>query len=79
MFKFQSSKKESNKLKLLKIFTINLEPRKGGGYFETFVNYEDYRNINGLMIPYKINQANLITIKVQNAEVKPLDEKLFNN
>ncbi len=63
----------------LKIFTINLEPRKGGGYFETFVNYEDYRNVNGLMIPYKINQANLITIKVQNAEVKPLDEKLFNN
>ncbi|MGB3006575.1 MAG: TlpA disulfide reductase family protein [Chitinophagaceae bacterium] len=63
----------------LKIFTINLEPRKGGGYFETFVNYEDYRNVNGLMIPFKINQANLITIKVQNAEVKPLDKTVFDN
>lgn len=63
----------------VKILTTNMEPRRGGGYFETFVNYEDYRNVNGLMIPFKINLANLITIKVQNAEVKPLDENIFNN
>lgn len=61
------------------ILTTNIEPRKGGGYFETFANYEDYRNVNGLMIPFKVNQANIITIKVQNAEVKPIDDKIYEN
>lgn len=61
------------------ILTTNIEPRKGGGYFETFVNYEDYRNVNGLMIPFKVNQANIINIKVQNAEAKPIDDSIYDN
>ena len=61
------------------IYTTNIEPRKGGGFFETFVNYEDYRNVNGLMLPFKINQANIITIKTQSAEVKPIDNSVYEN
>lgn len=61
----------------IKILTNNIEPRKGGGYFETFVNFEDYRNVNGLMIPFKINQANIISFKIQSAEVKPLENRIF--
>ncbi len=59
------------------VLTSNQAPRKGGGYFESSATYSDYRNVNGIMIPFKINQSNIITIKVENAEVKPLEEELF--
>lgn len=59
------------------LLTGNQLPRKGGGFFESAVLYEDYRNINGVMIPYKINQSNIVTIKIENAEVGPLAESLF--
>jgi thiol-disulfide isomerase/thioredoxin len=54
-----------------------IEPRKGGGTMETFVAYEDYRKVDGLMIPFKINQANINTMKVQEAIVKPMSDDIF--
>lgn len=62
-----------------KIVTLsaNQSARRGGGYFEGATVFDDYRNVNGLMIPFKINQSNIITIKLEKAEVKPIDESVF--
>lgn len=59
------------------VLTSNQAPRTGGGFFESVITYDDYRNVNGMMIPFKINQSNIITIKVENAEVKQLEGELF--
>jgi thiol-disulfide isomerase/thioredoxin len=56
------------------LLTAKQDARKGGGYFEAVTQYEDYRNVNGLMIPFKINQSNIITIKIEKAEVRPAGE-----
>lgn len=57
--------------------TANVEPRNGGGFMEAFVIYEDYRNVNGVMIPFKVTQNNIVTIKVEKAEVKPVEAEVF--
>ena len=59
------------------LLTSKQDARKGGGYFEGVTQYDDYRNVNGLMLPFKINQSNIITIKVEKAEVKPVDDDVF--
>ncbi|HMO31831.1 MAG TPA: TlpA disulfide reductase family protein [Lacibacter sp.] len=59
------------------VLTNNQSPRAGGGFFESTVTYDDYRNVNGMMIPFKINLSNISTIKVEHAEVKPLDADFF--
>jgi len=55
----------------------NVEARKGGGITEAITYYEDYRKVNGVMIPFKINQANIISIKIDKAEIKPIDDSIF--
>lgn len=60
------------------IITSNIDPRQGGGTYENFVSYTDYRNINGIMVPFKINQGNLNTLKVEKAELKLIDPVIFN-
>lgn len=57
--------------------TTNVEPRNGGGFIESFTKYEDYRNVNGVMIPFKINYNNIVNIKVEKAEVKPITNEIF--
>ena len=59
------------------ILNNNLEPRKGGGYFESFISYSDYKNIDGVMLPFKINASNIISFKVNKAALKPMDSSLF--
>jgi poly-gamma-glutamate capsule biosynthesis protein CapA/YwtB (metallophosphatase superfamily) len=54
------------------------QPRMGGGFMESTISYEDYRNVNGVMIPFKSNMSNVVTIKIVAAEVKPLDESIFS-
>ncbi len=61
------------------ILTTNIEPRNGGGFIESFAKYEDYRNVNGVMIPFKINQNNIVTIKTEMAEIKPIEKNVFDN
>lgn len=63
-----------------KIVTIavNQKPRNGGGTFESFVTYDDYRNVNGVMFPFKINMANVSNIRIEKAEVKPIPESVFH-
>lgn len=60
------------------LFSNKLEPRKGGGYFETFTTYSDYRNIQGVMIPFKVNQANILTIKLDKAELMSIEPSFFD-
>jgi hypothetical protein len=57
--------------------TTNVDPRKGGGFIESFTKYEDYRAVNGVMIPFKINQNNITNIKVEKAEVKPIANEIY--
>jgi len=56
----------------------SLDPRKGGGILEAQYKYEDYKNVNGVMIPHFLTLNNLISVKVSEAEVKPMDVKVFN-
>ena len=63
---------------ITKVVTVaEADIRTGGGILETSTKYEDYRNIGGLMVPHHINMNNLITVKVKEAEVKPIDAGLF--
>ncbi|MCU0404770.1 MAG: thioredoxin family protein, partial [Chitinophagaceae bacterium] len=59
------------------IISGNQSPRRGGGTLESFARYEDYRDINGVMIPFKVNQNNIINIKTDKAEVTVLDNGIF--
>jgi thiol-disulfide isomerase/thioredoxin len=60
------------------VYISKVKPRTGAGNMETFTSFDDYKNVNGLMIPHKINNANIITLKVENAELKQIDEKVFH-
>lgn len=59
--------------------TSNASPRKGGGYITAEMKYDNYKNINGVMIPHSMNMNNMISIKVTEAEVKPIDAAIFSN
>jgi hypothetical protein len=69
--------KQTNLIEKVIIISGTQSPRRGGGSFESFAKYEDYRDINGVMIPFKVNQNNIVNIKTEKAEVKPLDDNLF--
>ncbi|MBE0673102.1 MAG: TlpA family protein disulfide reductase [Bacteroidales bacterium] len=51
--------------------------RSGGGIINAEVKYDDYRNVNGVMIPHDINMNNIITLKISEAEVGPPDPQKF--
>lgn len=55
-----------------------LEPRMGGGFMEAETKYGDYKKVNGVMIPHSILYNNMINFKVLEAEVKPIDKKIFS-
>ena len=55
-----------------------LEPRMGGGIMEAETKYGDYKKVNGVLIPYSIVYNNMINFKVLEAEVKPMDKKIFS-
>ncbi len=56
-----------------------VKPRQGGGVLEAPVKYDDYREVNGVKIPHLINTNNIVIIKVTEAEIKPLDSKVFSS
>lgn len=61
------------------VMTTNAAPRDGGGFMEAITSYSDYRNINGVMIPFKINQNNIVMMKTEKAEIKPIEKNVFDN
>ena len=62
-----------------KIVSIGkIDPRMGGGFIEAVSKYENYKSVNGVMIPHSTNLNNIITIKVMEATVKPIDKKVFS-
>ena len=66
----------NKKTHLLDRITINnpVEARKGSGMIESFVAYEDYRSVDGVMIPFRSNVSNITGIKVEKAELRPILE-----
>ncbi|MBK7223487.1 MAG: TlpA family protein disulfide reductase [Saprospiraceae bacterium] len=61
------------------VITSILDPRSGGGFLEATTKYEDYRNINGLAIPHLVNMNNMITLKIAEAQVGPIDRATYRN
>jgi hypothetical protein len=62
-----------------KIVSIGkIDPRMGGGFIEAESKYDNYKSVNGVMIPHSTNLSNIITIKVIEAAVKPIDKKVFS-
>ncbi len=54
-----------------------VQPRSGAGTMEVAIKYEDYKNIEGLMVPFKANMANIITYKVEKVSLTPMDASVF--
>lgn len=54
-----------------------VEPRKGSGLIESFVAYEDFRSVEGVMIPFRSNLSNITSVKVEKAEVRPILDEEF--
>jgi thiol-disulfide isomerase/thioredoxin len=54
-----------------------VQPRTGAGTMEVVIKYEDYKNIEGLMVPFKANMANIITFKVEKASLTSMDASVF--
>jgi thiol-disulfide isomerase/thioredoxin len=61
------------------ISTVLGSPRTGGGTYEAITKYEDYKNSDGVMVPFSINLNNYMTVKVSEAHLKPIDEVVFSN
>lgn len=57
--------------------TVKIDPRAGGGILAVESKFENYKEINGLMIPYFTNYNNMFSFVVNEAEVKPIDSIVF--
>lgn len=69
----------NKKTYLLDRITSNapVDPRKGSGFIESFVAYEQYQSVNGVMIPFRSNMGNITSLKVEKAEVRPVSDAEF--
>lgn len=60
--------------------TLNAEPREGGGVFNVENKFSDYRNVNGLMIPFRLDlNNNIASFIITSAELLPINDRVFSN
>ncbi len=59
------------------ITTQQMSARQGGGVMDLFRKYEDYQQVNGLMIPHNVNANNMIITRIKEAELRPVEADLF--
>ena len=59
------------------VLTRNLPAREGGGVMDMILKYDDYRNVDGVMLPFSYSFNNFVQFKILEAEVRPIEEKVF--